>query len=306
MLLSGITLLAITCCVGCGDDAKSLQKSSPDRPIVFASTYDESHGEIYLVTAPGNPPTRLTNDTDANFHPVLSPDGHKVAYVTQGSDLHENIWVMLLDDAGTVIANYPLTNDSFRNITPCWSPDITTVMFARLSDDPQSGLPAGIYEQAMTSDTAELLVGDDARNPAYSPTDPSTIAFSREENDVENFYTAQRSSTDIVTQVTTFTDPSLVLHGIAWSPDGMRLAFCDLSGNGNGRIYVVLASGGTATAITSVDNDSGGPSWIDNATIAYFANSGDGAHSLYSILATGGTPTVLLSNFGDITRSHNR
>jgi len=307
MLLSGITLLAITWCVGCGDDAKRLEKSSPDHPIVFASTYDESHGEIYLITAPGNPPIRLTNDTEANFHPVLSPDGMKVAYVTRGSDLRENIWVMLVDEAGAVIASYPLTNDACNNITPCWSPDGTKVLFARINDDPLTDLPAGIYEQAITSDTAALVVGDNARNPAYSPTHPEMLAFSRVADGVEQVYTALRSSPDTVTQVTTLTDPALVMNTIAWSPDGRQLACSGIAGNGNGRIYLVPPTGGAATLLTSTDDDSGGPSWFDATTIVFFANAGDdGAHNLYAIPATGGTPTVVLSNFGDITRAHIR
>jgi TolB protein len=74
-------------------------------------------------------PTRLTRETTADFHPDLSPDGKKIAWVSARSGTQE-IWIRDLrtdEDAA-------LTASGTDKWEPRFSPDGSKVSFSTLHD----------------------------------------------------------------------------------------------------------------------------------------------------------------------------
>ncbi len=78
------------------------EASFSDNDLVYVSDEDEPSGEVYLranlgtTTPPGlSRPRRITCDTSTETHPVLSPDGTKVAYASNAGGAWR-VWVAWL------------------------------------------------------------------------------------------------------------------------------------------------------------------------------------------------------------------
>jgi imidazolonepropionase-like amidohydrolase/Tol biopolymer transport system component len=88
---------------------------SPDgRTIAFSLL-----GDIYTMPITGGTPTRIAEGLAWEVQPRFSPDGRRIAFVTDrgGGD---NIWIMDADGSGKVA----LTKEDFRLLNqPSWSPD---------------------------------------------------------------------------------------------------------------------------------------------------------------------------------------
>ena len=88
---------------------------SPDgRTIAFSLL-----GDIYTMPIGGGTPTRIADGLAWEVQPRFSPDGQRIAFVTDrgGGD---NIWLMNTDGSGKVA----LTKEDFRLLNqPSWSPD---------------------------------------------------------------------------------------------------------------------------------------------------------------------------------------
>jgi imidazolonepropionase-like amidohydrolase/Tol biopolymer transport system component len=88
---------------------------SPDgRTIAFSLL-----GDIYTMPIAGGTPTRIAEGLAWEVQPRFSPDGRRIAFVTDrgGGD---NIWIMNADGSGKVA----LTKEDFRLLNqPSWSPD---------------------------------------------------------------------------------------------------------------------------------------------------------------------------------------
>ncbi|WDT85676.1 amidohydrolase family protein [Alteromonas sp. 009811495] len=76
-------------------------------------------GDLYKVDIKGGNATPLTQDFAWNIHPAISPDGKKVAFVSDRNGL-SNVWVMNID--GTNLRQ--ITQEKSNLIhSPKWSPD---------------------------------------------------------------------------------------------------------------------------------------------------------------------------------------
>src|SRR4051812_39278683 len=140
--------------------------------IAFTSNRDGNR-EIYVMNADGTNQIRLTNNTVIDDSPTWSPDGRKIAFVSQRQDGSFAIFAMNADGA----ARTEITSLSQEySTTLSWSPDGGKIAF---DDSPVRGHDVfvvnvdGSDRQNLTADPAHDDLG-----PVWSP-DGSKILFSR-------------------------------------------------------------------------------------------------------------------------------
>jgi Tol biopolymer transport system component len=228
---------------------------SPDgsRIVFDVNSFDDPHPkggnlDIYVANANGTDPIRLTSKM-VDHDPVWSPEGTKIAYV-HGWDDQAEIWVMDADGSNP----RRLTDRRGPNLFRSWSPDGTKIAFASFD-----GSNADIY--VMNADGSDLRrLTDDAAHedqPAWSP-DGRQIAFTREGAGDPGIYVMSPDRGG-VTQLLHDADPANL--GLAWSPDGTKMAVVRIPGPGYDRTLHVLdvATGG----LTAIGEPGAffGPSW---------------------------------------------
>lgn len=92
----------------------SLDITPDDKNIVF-----DMLGDIFIVDSAGGDAKALTQDFAWNIHPAVSPDGKKIAFISDRGGL-SNLWVMNLD--GTNLKQ--ISTEKYNLIhSPKWSPD---------------------------------------------------------------------------------------------------------------------------------------------------------------------------------------
>ncbi len=106
------------------------------------STADDPNGEVYLTGPPdpdGAPTRRLTCNTAVETHPVVSPDGTRVAYASNASGSFR-IWLGVLDDDAVPSCD-TTTHDQLagapggENLWPAWVGN-DTLVFSGTGLDP--------------------------------------------------------------------------------------------------------------------------------------------------------------------------
>jgi tol-pal system beta propeller repeat protein TolB len=182
------------------------------------------------MTAAGSDVVRLTNSPGNDYDPVWSPDGSRIAFVSERDDNSE-IYVMNADGSGLV----RLTTSKGQDADPSWSPDGGKIAFRSERD----GVSEIYVMNADGSNVVRLTNNDNYDGePEWSP-DGAKIAFTRESScDYYYYYDCYRGlfvmnvdGTGVVqlTSDSYDTTPS-------WSPDGRWIAFvsyiaeCECSG----------------------------------------------------------------------------
>jgi hypothetical protein len=247
--------------------AASAAPPTPER-IVFVRG-----GELFSVAPQGTGQARLTRTPAIEAAPSLSPDGRRIAFVSD-RDGNPEIYVMRISDGGI----QRLTSNPMRADTdPAWSPDGRRIAYA-------SGTGGELDVYVMNADGSAkrgvvVAPGDDAE-PAWSP-DGEQIAFASNRQGNYDLWLAALGGGE-PTQLTA--DPSDEREP-AWSPDGTRLAFVT-NRDGNDELYTVNVSGldpRRLTADVAADRD---PAWSPDGRRIAFAK----ADAVHVVGAGGGSP----------------
>ena len=142
---------------------------SPDGRFLALSVADEEgDSEIYLLEADtGAEHARLTDDRAVDTSPAWSPDGERLAFVSDRNG-QPQIWLLSLTTGDIE----PLTRDGY-NTSPDWSPTGDSIVFTR-----QAG--SNFVIMRYDFDTQQMMRLTDGRksaeSPSYSP-DGRYLAF---------------------------------------------------------------------------------------------------------------------------------
>lgn len=185
-------------------------------------------------SGPAMPTVRrlLGSVTDSFLLPTLSPDGQRVAYVSDKTGSLE-LYVRTLDTSGRELA---ITNDGGQNTEPNWSPDGRWVAF-------HSRVRGGIWVVPSSGGVARQVVEFGAQ-PAWSP-DSQWIAFSSYEGamSAQSSLWQVRADGSERRQLTALGMPPGGHQTPAWSPDGKRLVFVNFAVDSGPSLWTVARSG---------------------------------------------------------------
>ncbi|HVS84044.1 MAG TPA: hypothetical protein VHD91_00265 [Gaiellaceae bacterium] len=281
------------------DDASafgSLQFTPGGGALVYQSDCPPT-ADLYRVE-PGGKPQRLTATVQHETAPAVSPDGTRIAYARADSDdcrgCPSSIWVMNAD--GTDQHQLTDAPDTTWDTDPSWSPDGTTILYwhstidtnGYLAEIPAAGgavtkLPfVGLYPAWGPSRiayeaprTQEIRTakpdGSDVRNLGRElGFIPGSLAWSRG----GRLAFLQQPPTGgaltlVVADGTTLVRhplgklwPSPLSGGLAWSPDGTRLAFTATDARSISDVWTVAPDGTHLRRVTrGVGAVGGGLDW---------------------------------------------
>jgi Tol biopolymer transport system component len=184
--------------------------------IVFSHDDD-----IYVMNADGTERTQLTTHPEADFDPVWSPDGTRIAFRAHRDD-DEEVYVMNADGSGQM----NLTNNFVSDYSPAWSPDGAYIAFAsnRLNS---SGNDIWIMNADGSNATRVTDIPGISEYPTWSP-DGSQLAFACTfgrvlPEGVGDFEICVVNADG--TELVQLTDAAGESKLPAWSPDGNTIAF---------------------------------------------------------------------------------
>ena len=225
--------------------------------IAFTSTRD-GNSEIYVMDGDGRNQRRVTVNPAVDRLPAWSPDGKKIAFVSNRNNRnkdHKQIWVIDADGKNPI-----RLTDGLVDSYPDWSPDGKKILYdAHLVPEGHHLAPGGIIVMdADGSNTRQLTV--EGAHASWSP-DGERIAFMSGRNGkVSHIYVMDADGQNQMQLTHDFVHKRLP----SWSPDGKRIAYV-----GDHVIWVVDSDGENQRQLTKIVPDEH-PTWSpDSESIAF-------------------------------------
>jgi dipeptidyl aminopeptidase/acylaminoacyl peptidase len=231
--------------------------------------------EIWLADAAGGAPRQLTNAKKSSRAPAWSPDGARLAFISDRTDKSQ---IYVINPLGGEAEALTALDDGVNSFE--WSPDGKSIAYS--ATEPKS--------------------------TALKDRDKKYGEFQVVEQD---YRMTHLFVLDVASHATrALTSGAFTIGGFAWSPDGKSIAF-DHRVNpspgfgGTADISIVTVADGSIRKLVTQDGPDDNPVWSPDGTRIAFETAMASKTYFYAnrviatVPASGGTPTVLTSAFDE-------
>ena len=225
--------------------------------IAFTSSRDGNY-EIYVMDGDGGNQRRVTVNPTIDEDPAWSPDGTKIAFVSNRNVGQIQIWVIDADGKNLI-----RVSDGVWDQNPDWSPDGKKIAYdVLLNPWDNDKWKRTIYVTDSDGKNSRQLIKKPEWEsyPSWSP-DGRKIAFiSHNHERPDEIYVMDADGRDIER----ITHDAIWKYMPTWSPDGSRIAYCT-----NHHIWVMDSNGKNQRLLTKHGFHKH-PTWSpDSETIAF-------------------------------------
>src|SRR2546425_5794405 len=252
-----------------------------DGHLVFHSRRKEAkqHGiaarNIWIVGADGSGERQLTKGTKDEYHPVVSPDGKKLLFVSELNGSRD-IWIADADGQNAV----PLTDDPGTEDQPAWSADGRQIVYAAF---PKEGGSFDLWLMYADGSGRRRLTTTPANEifPAWHP-NGGTIAYVTDAGgnfDIHTIDVRDGHTTALVVSPDQETRP-------AWSADGAKIAFSRWPVRGrasDATPWVANADGTAPIELTAAPAPALHPAWSPDGRTLAFQHRGEKGWEIWTL-----------------------
>ena len=232
-----------------------------------------ANAEIYVMDGDGRNQKRVTVNPTIDQYPTWSPDGRKIAFVSNRNGGNIQIWVIDADGKNPI-----RLTDGVSDSYPDWSPDGKTILYVASHVPEDHDLaPGGIVAMDADGKDKRLLKNKGGTHPSWSP-DGTKIAFA-----FGNF----GGDTHVYVMDPDGRNPRQLTRDAghkrmpSWSPDGEHIAYVSKH-----RIWVMDSDGKNQRRLTNVSRDEH-PTWSPQSdTIVFHAGGRGDGRGIYSVDVT--------------------
>lgn len=249
--------------------------ATPTLSAGLITFYSERDGnpEIYVMNPDGGDQRRLTFSQYEDSSPDWSPDGSRIAFISERDDPQAGecspdcmYQIYMINADGSDV--HRVVETDFRTLHPDWHPDGT-----KLSFDTEFNLQGDIYVVNADGSGLQRLI-EDGFWADWSP-DGTQLAFASNRDGNVEIYVADADGSN----QRRLTENRQLDYFPDWSPDGRRIAFARLERR---QIFVMSADGSNEQQLTHQSNAEN-PSWSPDGTQIAFHSSQDGDFEIYTI-----------------------
>lgn len=248
--------------------------------IAFENNRDDNW-EIYLLDIQTSVAVNLTNNPADDIAPAWSPDGRRLAFVSdRDRDNHPEVYIMDADSGGV----RRLRMDMGIYGDPVWTADGQALVMT-------IGWKQIYLVDADGKDRTMLGLGF---SPNLSPDGQRLLSYDDSTESVNSNIQLLDRNNNRLAELT-----SRATHDwdAAWSPDGQQLVFVS-SRDGRPGIYVMNPDGSNIRTITRNGYDLS-PNWSPDGTQIIYSSGTRGNMRLYAVNVNGGSPRLLTNISGD-------
>ena len=241
--------------------------------------------------------TPLIDGGSFDLHPTYSPDGMKLAYVSNGDNdfVITSVWIKDLQ-TGRLTDTHQRANTSIS-----WTPDSKSIVYGR-----RRGAFFDVFKYDTEVRKARRLSANlRVRDPAVSP-DGQSIAFIRNQDGTTNIGMMNMNGTNV--RYLTNNNDGTIYHTPRWSPDGTQLLFSIFRGEDrdiglldvDSPVFLMRAgqkSDNDSLAFADTTRfaaliysaaDERDPAWLPDGSGVVFSSDRDGIFNIYEMtLSTG-------------------